>query len=408
MILYRLFLSLALPVLVMRLCWAVLRGAAPWQSLTERFGGGAASAAGAVWLHAASNGELASARPLIVALLAARPGLRLLVTTNTTTAQSLARSWAEPRITARLAPLDTLWALHRFLARHRPAALIVVENELWPNRLRLAAARGLPVLVVGGRISPRSAARWRRFGLGAQMMAALTALSAQDSTSEAGFLAMGLPEGRLLARLNLKTAVAAPAPSQVLDWPRAQTLLAASTHAGEEGIVLEAFATARARNPGLRLILAPRHPRRGPEIARMIAAQGLRHSLRSAGEPPTEPVYLADTMGEMENWYAAAGLCFIGGTLVEKGGHTPFEPAAYGCALVHGPSVENHAPAFAALDRAGAAIAVHDGASLAQAFALDGPQQARLGTAAQAELAALRNEAGLAALLQAALTRAGL
>lgn len=405
MILYRLLLSLALPVLLVRLLWRVLRGAEPAETLAERLGGGAPSAPGALWLHAASNGELASARPLITALLAARPDLRLLITTNTVTARALAQGWADPRIAVRAAPLDARWALTRFLARHRPAALIVVENELWPNRLILAAARGLPVFVVGARISTRSAARWRRTGLGPRLLAAVTALSAQDSASEAAFLNLGLRPDALLPGLNLKTAVEAPAPDCRLGWLRDATLLAASTHEGEEEIVLDAFAQARAQRPDLRLILAPRHPRRAPEIAALIAARGLAHVSRSSGAPSVVEVLLADTMGEMANWYAAAGLCFIGGTLVEKGGHTPWEPAAYGCALAHGPSTANHAEAFAALDAARAAWRVADSESLATAFATPGSIWAERGETARKTLAALRSATGAAPLAQEILLR---
>ncbi|MFT3688156.1 3-deoxy-D-manno-octulosonic acid transferase [Paenirhodobacter sp.] len=392
MLLYRLLLALALPFLLVRL-W--LRE--PREVLRERLGGGAA-APGALWIHAASNGELASAHPLIEALLAQRPGLRLLLTVNTVTARQMAQGWNDPRITVRAAPLDARWILHRFLGRHRPVGLLVIENELWPNRLAICAASGVPVMVAGARMSARSAARWRKTGLGPALTRAITALSAQDPASEAAFLSLGLPRARLLPMLNLKTAVAAPPPTERLDWPRARTVLAASTHEGEEAIVLDAFARARAEEPSLRLILAPRHPRRAAEIARLIAARGLGFTLRSGGEAPTAPVLLADTMGEMANWYTAAGVCFIGGSLVPKGGHTPFEPAAHGCAIVHGPSCSNHAEAFAALDAAGAAIPVTDAATLAQAFRMPPETQARIGQTGTETLAGLQKSGAVSSL----------
>lgn len=402
-LLYRLFLFLALPLVMLRLLWAVLRGAEPWSALDERLGGGKASPAGALWLHAASNGELASVRPLVAALMAARPGLRVLVTTNTQTAQALARSWQEPQLQARMAPLDILPVLQRFLARHRPAALIIVENELWPNRILLAARLTLPVFIVGGRVSARSARRWEKFGPGRELMAALSAVSAQDEASERAYRAMGLADEKLLPRLNLKTAAGITPAADPLPWDRGNTLLAASTHAGEEEQVLAAFCQARKANPDLRLILAPRHPRRRAEIAKAIAANGLHHTARSDKMPPVAEVYLADTMGEMPNWYASAGLCFIGGTLVEKGGHTPFEPAGFGCALIHGPSVFNHAQAFGALADAQAAICVQDSAALAEAFALSTPEQQRLGLAAQAVLAPMHQPEALTELAAALL-----
>lgn len=398
MLLYRLLVALALPFLVARL-W--LRE--PRDVLRERLGGGAPTPPGALWLHAASNGELASARPLIEALQTARPGLRLLITVNTVTARQMAQGWADPRIAVRAAPLDARRIVRRFLARHRPAGLVVIENEFWPNRLALCAAAGLPVMVAGARMSARSAARWQRTGLGPMLTGAITALSAQDPDSEAAFLRLGLPRDRLLPMLNLKTAVAAPAPTERLDWPRERTVLAASTHEGEEEIVLDAFARARTANPQLRLILAPRHPRRAPEIARLIAARGLGYTTRSGGEAPEQPVLLADTMGEMANWYAAAGICFVGGSLVPKGGHTPFEPAAYGCAIVHGPSCANHAAAFAALDAAGAALAVTDAPTLAKAFLFSPEEQARIGATGARALGNLQQSGATASMARSIL-----
>lgn len=406
--LYRLLIALALPILILRLSLRVLRGSEPRAALRERLGQ-VEGAQGAIWLHAASNGELVSARPLIEALFDARPGLRLHITTNTVTARALAREWAADwgagRISASAAPLDSRIVLKRFLDRLRPLALLSVENELWPNRFEICAARGIPVIVVGARMSARSARRWQKTGIGARLMRAVTALSAQDPASEAAFVSLELPADRLLPLVNLKTAVAAPAAAETLPWPRDHTVLAASTHEGEEEIVLDAFATAHAANPALRLILAPRHPRRAVGIARMIAARRLPFATRSKGEPPQAPVLLADTMGEMANWYAAAGICFVGGSLVPKGGHTPFEPAAHGCAILHGPSIDNHRAAFEALDAAGGAIRVTDAGTLAGGFALSATDQARIAAAAARVTAELASEDGSKPLARLILDR---
>lgn len=405
MFFYRLLSLVLVPVLALRLGWRVLRGAEPSLAFRERLGGGEAAPPGGLWLHAASNGELASARPLIDALFDEGPELRLLITTNTVTARQMALGWAQQdwargRIIVRAAPLDARWVLRRFLTRLRPATLVVIENELWPNRMQLCAATGLPVFVIGARMSARSAARWRRTGLGPGLMSAITALSAQDPASEASFLALGLAPEKLLPIVNLKTAVEAPAATETLGWPRHQTVLAASTHEGEEEIVLEAFVAARQRQPDLRLILAPRHPRRAAEIARMITARGLSYATRSKAEAADQPVLLADTMGEMANWYASAGICFVGATLVPKGGHTPFEPVAYGCAILHGGSVSNHAAAFEALDRQGGARLTPDRAALTEGFLMQAAEQDRLATQAGRALAAL-SAAGQAHLLAA-------
>lgn len=382
---YRILTHLiALPVLLW-LVWRVLRHSESWAQARQRLGGGA-DMRGALWVHAASNGELTSARPLIEALLADDPTLRILITTNTVTAQDLAHSWNDARIVARMAPLDHRTVVTRFLQTHQPQAMIVVENELWPNRMALVTARGLPVIVIGARLSERSGARWGKTRLGRQMVAQISALSAQDKGSETRFLALGLPPDRLLPCINLKTAIATR-DSLPLDWPRAATILAASTHEGEEAQVLAAFAQARTHRPELRLILAPRHPHRAPEIAALITKAGLAHTTRSSGDAPNAEVYLADTMGEMDNWYASAGICFVGGSLVQKGGHTPFEPAAHHCAILHGPHVDNFRDSFGALDAQGGAILCKTSAELADAMTtLSSADQTRLTQTATAAL----------------------
>ncbi len=367
-----------------------------------------------IWLHAASNGELAAARPVLAALRAAWPGLRLLITANSLTGRDLVRGWALPATRARLAPHDDSATLIRFLDTARPAALVVIENELWPNRLRISAARGVPVLCLSARLSARSARRWRWFpALARQVVAAIRWLAPQDEGSRARFLALGLPEGRIGPAMVLKSATApSAAPAETLPFPRAATLLAASTHEGEEAVVLDAFARARAQRPDLRLILAPRHPRRRDAVEAAIRAAGLAFATRSRGtEPAAEtPVYLADTLGEMDRWYAGAGITFVGGSLVPLGGHTPFEPAAHGSAILTGPHVENAASAYHALRTAGGAVTVTDAASLAAAIlALGEPDRQRAqAEAARRALAPFAVDAAIAAFLAALARETGL
>ncbi|MBL3578521.1 glycosyltransferase N-terminal domain-containing protein [Rhodovulum visakhapatnamense] len=398
---YRLVLTLAAPGLALRLLREGARA-------RERLGlagprGALEPRAPTVWLHGASNGELASARPLIERLLVRRPDLMLVVTCNTLTGRALVAGWNLPRVAVRLAPYDYVWTLRRFAARWQPRALILIESELWPNRLCEMARQGRPVLVAGARLSARSAARWGRLpGLARRLTGAIRFLSAQDAGSRDRFAALGLPGNRIGPVIDLKAFAPAPAPDPdelarlAPCLPRERTVLAASTHEGEEVPVLAAFAARYRADPGARLILAPRHPRRAPEIAALIARAGLDHATRSKGETPgpARPVLLADTMGEMALWVALAGTSFVGGSLVPKGGHTPFEPAAGGSAILHGPHVANFADTYAKLDRAGAAIPVTGAEDLAAALAaLDGPEQSRRAALAQRTIAALRAEA---------------
>ncbi|WP_347268059.1 glycosyltransferase N-terminal domain-containing protein [Paracoccus sp. (in: a-proteobacteria)] len=345
-------------------------------------------AAGGIWLHAASVGELNSVLPLARALARDFP---LTVTTNSLTGRARARALG---FACALAPLDVPQAVARFLDRLRPALLLTVENELWPNRLALAQAQGVGLAVVGARLSARSALRWGRLPrLIGPMLGRIDLLSAQDAGSEARLLALGLRQDALAGRLNLKL-LAPAATDPGADAPgRELAVLAASTHEGEEAAVLAAYVAARRARPGLRLILAPRHPERGEAVAALIAAEGLDFVRRSQGGGPGAALLLADTLGEMDSWYRAAGICITGGSFADHGGHTPWEPAAWRCAILHGPHVANHAGDYAALDGAGAAQGC-DGAGLAPALAAlvaDGPRQRAMGRAAR-DL--LRTQAG--------------
>lgn len=385
MTIYRFILTLALPFLVIGVAWRRLRGRAVPRELAERLALGGAAAGPVLWLHGASNGEITSARWLVEELLRCEPGVQVLVTCNNPTARAMVEGWALPGVRAALAPWDSWGTVRRFLGRHRPRALLTLENELWPERLLACAAAGVPVLAIGARLSARSARGWARVAprLLRRMLGAVSWLSAQDAASEQRFLAAGLAPERLGPRLTLKARVALPPAGPAPDMPpRSRCLLAASTHEGEDALILDAFRAARARFD--LLVIAPRHPQRGPEIRVLAEALRLPARLRSSGEEPGGAVYIADTLGEMALWYAACGVTVIGGTFAPKGGHTPFEPLAAGSALVHGPSVHNFAEAFAALDETGGALPVADGAGLAQALAELGPKaQARLVSAAR-------------------------
>lgn len=379
MLLYRILMALLVPILLLRLARS--------GHLSERLGFGPRPAPGpSLWLHGASNGELASARWVLEAVLAARPGLQLLVTVNTATARAMVVGWHLPGVTAAFAPLDGWGAAGRVLRRWQPLGLVLIENELWPTRIAAATRQGLPVLVIGARISERSAKRWQKLrGLIGQTLARVAWLSAQDDASMQRLLGLGLPAkaaGPVLA-LKAFTAQTAAEPPFAAPAARAETLLAASTHDGEEALILRGFLASQFRF----LIIAPRHPRRAADIAGLLTTQNIRFAQRSRDETPgpETQVYLADTMGEMPLWYAMAGACVIGGTFADKGGHTPWEPALAGAAILHGPSLHNFAAPFAALDAAGGAIAVTG--DLAAALAgLDAARQAELAAVARTVL----------------------
>lgn len=321
-------------------------------SLAERLVLKPSGAPATIWIHGASVGELTSARTLILTLA---ERFAIIVTANSLTGRDLVESWGVP---ARLAPLDVPGALRRFLAQIQPVVAVTVENEIWPNRADALRAAGVPQVVVGARMSERSAARWGKMpALIGTVLAGIDTLSAQDAGTEARLLALGLDPAALVPRLDLK--LLGPSMVQPVPGPwRAVTILAASTHEGEDEVMLDSYLQARQAVPELRLILAPRHPERGDAVADLMRQRGLEPARRSEGADETAPVLLADTLGEMQRWYDAAGTCVTGGSFVDRGGHTPWEPAAHECAILHGPHVANFGESYRQLDAAEASQAV--------------------------------------------------
>ena len=322
-----------------------------------------------IWLHAASNGELTSARPVIDALLT--QGRSLLITVNTDSAREMAQGWRLMNTDVLLAPVDLPRPTGRVLRHWDITAHVTLESDLWP--IRILQTPG-PILVLGGRLTERSAKGWARFApLVRRVMARVTYLSAQDSGSADRFVQAGLPEMALGPVFDLKALYVPPQdqpdPALVHSFNRADTWLAASTHEGEEDTILAAHKAALAHRPNLKLILAPRHPRRAAEIAPMIHAHGLTFAQRSAGDDPAPAqVYLVDTLGEMHLWYRLAGVTFVAGSLTDRGGHTPYEPAALGSAILHGPDTANFRAAYDRLANEKAAICTPDATSLCEAL----------------------------------------
>ncbi|MDX5361601.1 MAG: 3-deoxy-D-manno-octulosonic acid transferase [Alphaproteobacteria bacterium] len=346
-----------------------------------------------VWLHGASVGEAVSALPLIEALLARDPRLHVLLTTGTRTSAEMMARRLPPRALHQFAPLDAPAAVARFLDHWRPDAGLLLESELWPNLIAMARVRGVPLALVNARLSTRSAARWQFPGAPRGLFAAFARILAQDATTAERLKALGARDVAVPG--NLKYA-APPLPAdpeevaaldiQLGDRPR---WVAASTHPGEETQVLGAHARLRRTAPDALLILVPRHPERGAEVAALARGQGLAVTLRSAGEAigPATAVHVADTLGELGLFYRAAALAFLGGSLVPHGGQNALEAARLGCAILHGPHIGNFAEIYARLDAAGGAETVADGEALATriaALAAAPDLLARTGDAARA------------------------
>jgi len=380
MMLYRFAVTVAAPFILARLWLRERRGRAPSGALRERLCLGAQSSVTrgpVLWFHGASLGELAAIRAMVATAVKRDANLRIVLTCNTETGRLNAQGWGLDRVVVRFAPLDQRACVKRFLSAWQPAALVTVENEIWPNRFQLCAGHNIPIFLIGARMSDKSARTWQRLGarFRKRVFGAIDYLAAQDAGSQKNFEQLGVAPSAIGPRLMLKGDVTLPDVSAdvlarfLADFDPNMTVLGASTHEGEERAVLRAFKLARAAIPTLRLILAPRHSDRGDEVAGIIQAEGLTMARRSKGEVPAKAdVFLADTLGEMALWYRLAGIVFVGGSLANKGGHTPFEPVHFGSAVIHGPHTANNQAAYRALTDNDGAIAVTSSVDLSRAF----------------------------------------
>jgi 3-deoxy-D-manno-octulosonic-acid transferase len=327
-----------------------------------------------IWFHAASVGESLSVLSLIERMGQALPRAQFLITSGTPTSADLVARRMPPRCRHQFAPLDAPGPLRRFLSHWRPDAAIFVESELWPQMVVRTHQAGVPLALVNARMSERSAARWRRLPRTAHMLLGSFRLILTQTDDLARILVtLGAESGRVRKGPNLK-ALSAPLPmdESLVAMMRERlenrpVWVAASTHPGEEELVLNAHARLLETHPDLCLILAPRHPARGDEVAAMISERGWPVPRRSAGDRPDGSVYLADTLGELGSWYALAPFAFLGGSLTPVGGHNPYEVAQAGAAVLTGPHVFNFEDTFAAMTRAGCARIVDDPQALAQA-----------------------------------------
>lgn len=301
-----------------------------------------------IWLHAVSLGEAKLSIPLVEALLLAYPQHRILMTTTTLTGSQIVQAHFQQRVLHRYFPYDVPWISRRFLKIVKPVLWIIIETELWPNHLRYCAARSIPVLLLNARLSQRSANRYRRIApLLQAMWRCLTAVGAQTQADKERFIALGCAQDKITVQGNLKyelqvdSQLFSQAKQYRQQWGETRPVwIAASTHEGEEQIVLEVFATLRKTMPQCLLILVPRHPQRFAAVAQLLHQKNLTFVQRSdpqARANENTEVILVDTIGELNGFYAASDVAFVGGSLQPIGGHNIIEAAAYHCAVVTGP-----------------------------------------------------------------------
>ena len=327
-----------------------------------------------LWVHAVSVGEVQLARKLLEELEAAQPGLEVLLTSTTPAGRKLAQKLASPSLRVAAFPLDLPFCAAAALGRVRPDALILIETEIWPNLIRACAPREVKVLIANGRISERTFPRYRLFARALRPVLGKVDRFLMRSEEDARRIAaLGAPAGRVEVTGDLKWDLPVPEkPAAALRRelgldPDSPVFVAGSTFKGEESAVLEAFSVLRAEFPTLQLILAPRHPARFEEVARALQRRGILFRRRSAvaasggAAGPGEgavAVLLLDTVGELRRAYGAGTVCFVGGSLVKRGGQNVLEPAAAGRPMIFGPRTENFAEAAQALLTAGAGFRI--------------------------------------------------
>jgi 3-deoxy-D-manno-octulosonic-acid transferase len=377
--LYILAVYLAAPLVSLVMLWRGLRDRSYWAHFGERFGFAARLPPGGVWIHAVSVGEVQACAALVNTLNARYPAIPVVVTTLTPTGAQRARTLFKDLVEVRYIPFDLPGAARRFLDRVQPRLAVIFETELWPNLYHECGRRRIPLVLASARISPRSVNRYRKLGsLFRDALSRGVVVAAQGAGDADRFKSLGADPDRTHVTGNIKFDFSVPidigergrqlreryAPTRPL-W------VAGSTHAGEEEIVLEAHRLVRGLQPSALLVLVPRHPPRFDEVAQGLQRAGIPFARRSqrAGEragaaAASAAVLLVDTLGELLDFYAAADVAFVGGSLLPIGGHNLLEPAALGMPILTGPHTANSAEIAQLLVARGAAEVVHDAGEL--------------------------------------------
>ncbi|MFJ4391244.1 lipid IV(A) 3-deoxy-D-manno-octulosonic acid transferase [Pseudomonas soli] len=411
--LYTLLFHLGLPLVALRLFLRGRKAPAYRARIAERFACGLPPMRqGGIWVHAVSVGESIAAAPLVRALLKQYPDLPITLTCMTPTGSERIRAMfdGEPRVQHCYLPYDLPWAAGRFLDHVRPHLGIIMETELWPNHIHQCARRGIPVALANARLSERSARGYARFaGLTRPMLEEMSLIAVQTETEAERFRSLGARPACVQVTGSIKFDLKVddqlmPRARQLREqWRASQrpVWIAASTHDGEDGLILEAHRQLLSVHSDALLVLVPRHPERFAAVHELCAGQfsTVRRSTGDAVTAQTQ-VLLGDTMGELLFLYALADIAFVGGSLVPTGGHNPLEPAALALPVLMGPHVFNFLEISAMLREAGALQQVDDAEGLAAAVRrlVELPQDARrMGEAGRAVMQA--NQGALQRLL---------
>ncbi|ECC5566008.1 3-deoxy-D-manno-octulosonic acid transferase [Salmonella enterica subsp. enterica serovar Berta] len=331
---------------------------------------------GGIMLHSVSVGETLAAIPLVRALRHRYPDLPITVTTMTPTGSERVQSAFGNDVQHVYLPYDLPDALNRFLNKIDPKLVLIMETELWPNLIAALHKRHIPLVIANARLSARSAAGYAKLGKFVRtLLRRITLIAAQNEEDGEHFVALGAKNNQVTVTGSLKFDIsvtpqlAAKAVTLRSQWaPHRPVWIATSTHDGEESIVIAAHQALLHQFPNLLLILVPRHPERFPDAINLVRQAGLSYITRSSGEVPSAStqVVVGDTMGELMLLYGIADLAFVGGSLVERGGHNPLEAAAHAIPVLMGPHTFNFKDICARLEQASGLITITDAATLAK------------------------------------------
>lgn len=378
-LIYTIIYYLIMPFVLFRLLWRSRRSKGYRKRWSERFGYiTPVTHEDSIWIHAVSVGETIAAIPLVKSLIKKYyPQYQFIVTTTTPTGSELVTKHLGDQVIHVYAPFDVPTAVSRFLRRSHIKLCIIMETELWPNLLTICKKHRIPIMLANGRLSERSSLRYQLIPrLTKHMLSAYHTVAAQGVLDGERYLQLGLDPKKLVITGNIKFDLHIPNEliqqgkniREQIGYNR-RVFIVASTHEGEESILLHAFQKIRREIPNLFLILAPRHPDRCQKVSELCRQTKFEINLRSKQKPITNDtdILLVDTIGELQMIYAAADIAFVGGSLVPVGGHNLIEPAALGLPVLTGPYLHNFTEISKLLQQAGAAQVVTDASSIADA-----------------------------------------
>ena len=330
-----------------------------------------------IWCHAASVGEFNTLETLIPDIKETFKNYEILLTVSNIVAYEQAKIWTDEQIHLAIAPLDFHSVLKRFIKYWKPIALITMENEIFPNRIVLLKKARCKIVWVNARISTKSMKFWENnSNLKNQVTKNIDHVFAQDKITHERFKKLGFDIQKLTQIENLKKFRAPQKVDEIRikeinkSFAYEDTICIASSHPGEEVIILDAFKLALQKKSNLKMILVPRHPKRIKEIVNLIEEYQFKYSVRSQNESPCSDnqIYLADTIGELPLWYSSCSVTFVAGSLLPIGGHTPYEPTFYSSAIIHGPHFSNFEDAYDTLNKNKGALKVTNSEQLSQAW----------------------------------------